>query len=88
MHNITCLSSKKNRNCMGCSSYWKSIQVIPLEEVKPWGTGDLLHYEPEHSETFLGYISMNGSYTGQRREMLSCDAFNTMVNIIIPQHRH
>jgi hypothetical protein len=77
MHQLTCVNSKKNRNCMGCSSYWKCVQGIQ-EELKPWGTLDLLHFEPEHSETFTGHIAMNGSFTPQQREMLSCDSVNTM----------
>lgn len=80
MHQLTCVNSKKNRNCMGCSPYWKSVQGMQ-EELKPWGIYDLLHFEPEHSETFTGHIAMNGSFTPQQREMLSCDSVNTMVTL-------
>lgn len=77
MHQLSCLNSKKNRNCMGCSTYWKCVQGI-AEEFKPWGNNDLLHFEPEHSETFLGYVGMNGSYEPQQIEMLACDTVNTL----------
>jgi len=77
MHQVSCVNSKKNRHCLGCSPYWKSVQAIQ-EELKPWGTYDLLRFEPEHSETFTGHIAMNGSFTPQTREMLACDYVNTM----------
>lgn len=79
MHQLSCLNSKKNRNCMGCSPFWKTVQGIQ-EELKPWGNHDLLHYEPEHSETFVGHITMNGSFTPQQKEMLACDSVNTLVD--------
>ncbi len=78
MHTMTCMNSKKNKNCMGCSNYWKCVQTIQ-EEIRPWGNADLLHYEPGHSETFLGHIAMNGSFSPAQREMLSCDAAHTLV---------
>lgn len=77
MHHLSCINSKKNRNCMGCSSYWKCVQGIH-EELKPWGNSDLLHFEPEHSETFTGHITMNGSFIPQQRAMLACDSVNTL----------
>lgn len=79
MHTAQCLSSKRNKNCMGCSSFWKSVQYI-REDLQPWSENDLLHYEPEHSETFLGHIGMNGSFVPFRREMVACDTFNTLFN--------
>lgn len=77
MHHQNCINSKKNRHCMGCSPYWKSIQNV-VEELKPWGNYDMLHFEQDHTETLMGYISMNGSFTSQRREMLHSDLINTM----------
>ena len=79
MHQLSCMNSKKNRNCMGCSTFWKCVQTIQ-EEIRSWGNLDLLHFEPSHSETFLGHLSMNGSYVPPQREMLACDMANTMVN--------
>jgi len=76
MHNSSCINSKKNKHCMGCSSYWKTVQSI-TEPLRPWGNDDVLRFETEHSETFLGYVSMNGSFIGQQIEMLACDAVNT-----------
>eukprot|EP01114_Cavostelium_apophysatum_P017008 TRINITY_DN4958_c0_g1_i3.p1 TRINITY_DN4958_c0_g1~~TRINITY_DN4958_c0_g1_i3.p1 ORF type:complete len:740 (+),score=199.40 TRINITY_DN4958_c0_g1_i3:404-2623(+) len=77
MHQPSCINSKKNRNCMGCSQFWKCAQGLQ-EEIRPWSNTDLLHFEPEHSETFLGFVGMNGSFSAQQREMLACDAANTM----------
>jgi len=77
MHTISCMNSKKNKNCMGCSVYWKCVQTIH-DDIRPWGNLDLLHFEPGHSETFLGHISMNGSFSPTQREMLSCDSANTL----------
>lgn len=78
MHQLSCLNSKKNRNCMGCSTFWKSCQGIH-EDLKPWGASDLLRYEPEHSELFFGHIGMNGSFLPQQTQMLACDHLNTLV---------
>lgn len=78
MHQLSCMNSKKNKNCMGCSPFWKCVQTIQ-DDIRPWGSSDLLHYEPEHSETFLGYIAMNGSFSPQQTEMLACDGANTLV---------
>lgn len=78
MHNSTCTASKKNKNCMGCSSFWKSVQTIH-EDIKPWGSNDLLRFEPEHSETFLGYVGMHGCHSPYSTEMLACHSVNTLV---------
>lgn len=76
-HQASCLNSKKNRNCLGCSSFWKSVQLIQ-EDLRPWGNPDLLHYDPEHSETFQGHIAMNGSFIPPTVAMLACDTVNTL----------
>lgn len=78
MHTPSCMSSKTYHNCMGCSSFWKSVQYIQ-EEIKPWGNYDLLHFEPEHTQTFYGHLAMNGSFIPQQREMIACDFINTLV---------
>jgi hypothetical protein len=31
MHQLSCMNSKKNRNCMGCSSFWKCTQTVQEE---------------------------------------------------------
>lgn len=78
MHQLSCLSSRKNRNCLGCSNYWKCVSSVQ-EEIRPWGPNDMLHFEPHHPETFLGCISMNGAYLPLQRDSLACDVFNTLV---------
>lgn len=45
MHENSCINSKKNKNCMGCSIFWKAVQSTH-EEIRPWGSSDLLHFEP------------------------------------------
>eukprot|EP01118_Nematostelium_gracile_P014092 TRINITY_DN5430_c0_g1_i2.p1 TRINITY_DN5430_c0_g1~~TRINITY_DN5430_c0_g1_i2.p1 ORF type:complete len:776 (+),score=178.42 TRINITY_DN5430_c0_g1_i2:236-2563(+) len=77
MHNLSCLNQRKNRNCMGCSPFWKSTQTI-CEELRPHSQNDLLHYEPEPITTYLGEISTNGSFSPLRVEVLSFDLVHTM----------
>lgn len=80
MHQASCLSSKKNRNCLGCSYFWKFAQTAQ-EEIRPWGNLDLLHFEPEHSEVFMGEIAMNGSFSPPQIEYLACDSVHTLVSL-------
>eukprot|EP01117_Protostelium_nocturnum_P009792 TRINITY_DN3498_c0_g2_i2.p1 TRINITY_DN3498_c0_g2~~TRINITY_DN3498_c0_g2_i2.p1 ORF type:complete len:775 (+),score=185.57 TRINITY_DN3498_c0_g2_i2:138-2462(+) len=77
MHQFACLTSKKNRNCLGCSHFWKSAQSV-IEDLRSWGNTDLLKYEPEHSENFMGNLSMHGSFSPQKRESHGCDTINTL----------
>ena len=62
---------------MGCSTYWKTVQSI-AEPLRPSGPNDLLQYEADHIETFMGSITMHGSFQPQQRESLGCDVANTL----------
>jgi len=77
MHQYTCIGSKKNRHCLGCSQFWKTAQSI-TEDLKPWGNNDMLRYEEEKNENFVGHLSMNNSFSPQKRETHAFDTINTM----------
>lgn len=78
MHQASCLNSRKVKNCMGCSTYWKHVQTIQ-EDLRPWGAPDLLRCEPDHTETFAGHVTMHGSFAAQQTAMLGCDRLNTLL---------
>lgn len=79
MHGLSCLKSEKNSFCLGCSIYWKTVQNIS-DSLRPNGPHDLLQYEADHVETFMGFITMQGSFQPQQREYLGFDICNTLVN--------
>jgi len=77
MHHFSCMGTKKNRHCMGCSVFWKSTMSI-CEDLKPHGPTDMLKWEEEVNENFVGHLTVNNSYTPQKRETHALDTVNTL----------
>ncbi|PRP87718.1 hypothetical protein PROFUN_02418 [Planoprotostelium fungivorum] len=77
LHNYSCVCSTKNKNCLGCSPFYKSSQCI-TDEVRSGGSLDMLRYEDEKNEVFVGHLTMNNSFSPQKRETHAFDTINTM----------